>query len=235
MSVIALIPTTGQRNIKYLLQDLNEIVKVDKIEIFTNEIPIGIANAKNEIIKIVLEKYSKDDYFLMIDDDTIIFKPFNIQNDIDIFLKDKSVGIIGLQPNTLPGYENRETFLSFNPCIIRGNVLFDNIKYDNSSYPDDVKFGFDAWLAGYKIMISENRMMHHSSFYNTDTPNNLSIVDILYRERKLNLVNPFTGLEDLFTFDEFDYLGYKLPRIGTIIPTEKAIAMHNENNLKLLA
>ena len=94
MRIIALIPTTGKRNIKYLLDVLEK--EVDEIEIYNNPVPIGVANARNELFKIVVEKYNREDIFLMIDDDAGITSKCGIRNASKLFDEDEEIGIINL-------------------------------------------------------------------------------------------------------------------------------------------
>ncbi len=227
--IVALIPTTGQRNIKYLVEALRE--KVDEIEIYNNPIPIGVANARNELLNIVISKYDRKDIFLMLDDDAGIFPGCNIRRTVEIFDKDQEVGIVNIPSYSMKDDKYIDTMYCYHPFLIRGDIIFDGIRYVNNSFPDETQFGLDVWLSGYKLVVTQNCMIQqHSSFYTTDMPCILSVVDPLYREGQLKLSNSMNKYEEgLFIWEDRDYVGFNIAVPSSVKATEKAYMIHEQN------
>jgi len=234
MKIIALIPTTGQRNINYLVEALER--EVDEIEIYSNPIPIGVANARNKLLDIAESKYNKDDIFLMIDDDAGIVGKCDIRGASELFNKEKDVGIINIPSHPIIDDRVDEVFHCYHPFLIRGSLIFDGIRYINNSFPDETQFGIDVWLSGYKLVKTYKcSIQQHSSFYTTEMPCILSVVDPLYREGELKLYNSMDKYEEgLFTWKDRDYVGFNIAVPSSVKPTEKAYMIHEENNKKII-
>jgi len=232
MKLVALIPTTGQRDIKYLIESLKN--EVDEIEIYNNPVPIGVANARNELLNIVIEKYNREDVFLMIDDDAVVNPENGIRNASKLFDKDEEIGIInfhGPAKEELPHGIWKETIHCTHPFLIRGDVIFDNFKYTPDSYPDDFLFGLDVWLSGYKLIkVYKEDIRQHKSYYSNEMPCILSVVDPLYREGKLKLIDSMDKFtDDMFEWEYENYLGYNIIKPKSVLPKEKARELHSKN------
>lgn len=229
MKIIALIPTTGQRNIKYLVKALEK--EVDEIEIYNNPIPIGVANARNQLFEIAVSKYSREDIFLMIDDDAGVVGKCDIRGAAELFDKDPEVGIINIPAHPIVDDRVDEVLHCYHPFLIRGDIIFDGVRYVNNSFPDETQFGLDVWLKGYKLVKTYKcSIQQHSSFYTTEIPCILSIVDPLYREGELKLSNSMNKYEEgLFTWEDRDYVGFNIAVPSSVKATEKAYMIHDEN------
>jgi hypothetical protein len=216
-----------------MIKWLESCADIDAIYVYLDKEILGVSIARNKLLDMAYTKYGDGHVFVMMDDDCYFTTDTKLK-EASIHFNDPTIGIVGML-NMFELDEPIETEFAQHCFMIRSDIIGNGIRYSMSGdILDEIQFSFDAWLAGWNIIVTNKcRIIHHfDGFKNTNK--NLSVLNECYVSKKYKPVCVLTdSYRDLVDYESIEYLNMQVPITKTIKSTDKAKYIHKENSHKL--
>lgn len=241
MKTIALIPTYGDRQyLASMLDWLNSNNGITETFVKRDTMPRAPASARKELLAEAYAKHGADAYYLMLDDDSVFTDKSNIAAALQHFAEMKGLGIVGI-PLALSfpkqGGIVGKGYVDATHCghcfIVSGKVLEEGITYTEGEYCEDIDFTFEAYKAGFKVILTQRcEIWHHTTPHNAN-PSTIGVAVVNINEKLVTPQSTFLQRNaDLVTAETHILYGIELPKFYSVKATKEAIELHKQNSVK---
>lgn len=230
--IIALIPTYGERPyLAEMLKWLDKSKEIDDVIVYKQDIPIGLSNARIEVINKAYSEYGSDNYYLMLDDDCIFSENTKILDTTRYFEKYPELGIIQFPTDVRKVPSLMEVKFAYHCFMFKGSLIEEGINYCPDEFCDEVSFSFLAYLLGYRIFITdEAEIWHHFSNTHEDSSKDSATSEYVKKgilKYKNTFMEKMSG--KYLNFSYVKHNGMLVPNHFSIKETQLAIDTHNKN------
>lgn len=232
-NLIALIPTTGVRDINAMQNWLNASGEVDHVELYLNEVPVGISNARRALVLSAFNKYGSDAIYLMLDDDCEFTAKSKLRDAAAYFDEMDKLGIVCLPIDFDACKDSYRDMARAHHCFMfSGEVVDAGINYHENEFCDEQDFSAQVYLAGYNIILTYRAaIMHH---YSTDADKS-GVNYTLLQNGVIPMQSHFIeNYSDYYNFSTRLKFGVEIPVVSTITPNMHGKDIHSKNRQLLL-
>jgi len=171
--IIALITSYGDRGyLPAMLSWLESCGQVDAVELLKQDLPLGCAAARKQLIEMATAKYGYDHYYLVLDDDCRFDYRSQIRRAASHIDTEPDIGIVSFPLSGILGWGYIEALIVKHAFLVNGALFRSGVNYTPGEHYDSADLCIQSYLAGYRNVVTREAFIWQTLIRATRCANN---------------------------------------------------------------